>query len=89
MSDIVDLLPVYNADPTPAVSAQVYRYYNVYGSRVSGSESVPVRSQGKIQQLASAAPLSGTGGQMEAYAILSWLSHLTALMYLVRGCTVR
>ena len=32
-----------------------------------------------------AVPLSGTGGQMEAYAILSWLSVNESLSYLLRG----
>ena len=32
-----------------------------------------------------AVPLSGTGGQMEAYAILSWLSVNASLSYLLRG----
>ena len=30
-------------------------------------------------------PLSGTGGQMEVYAILSWLTVNASLSYLLRG----
>ena len=52
-----------------------------------GSESAPVRSQGKYStvKLTCAVPLSGTGGLMEAYAILSWLSVNASLRYLLRG----
>ena len=53
-----------------------------------GSESVPVWSQGKysvVGMCSPAYPGSGTGGKMEAYAILSWLSVNASLSYLLRG----
>ena len=59
---------------------------NVYGSRVNGSESVPVGSQAKYSSwYVYAALLSGTGGSIEVFAILFRLSVNAPLSYLLRG----
>ena len=79
---VVEINPAVQPDPTP-VSAQ--------GTGVMFTEAKAVaqqriRSCAESREIQYCSWLSGTaGGQMEVYAILSWLSVNVSLSYLLRG----